>query len=88
MCVFFFTEITVDVIAAQAFIFFSAGYGSSSSVMTFCLYELAMNPSIQGLARSEIDSVTSKHDGLTYEALQDMKYLDKVINGKIYMHFR
>ena len=73
----------MDVIAAQAFVFFLAGFETSSTTMTFCLYELACNPDIQTRLREEIDAVLSKYDGkITYEAINEIDYLDKVINGE------
>ncbi|KAJ9577527.1 hypothetical protein L9F63_005900 [Diploptera punctata] len=74
-------EVTMDVIAAQAFVFFAAGFETSSTTMTFCLYELACNPDIQARVRKEIDSMLKKHDGqVTYEGVLEMEYLDKVVN--------
>ncbi|XP_069702396.1 probable cytochrome P450 6a14 [Periplaneta americana] len=74
-------EVTMDVIAAQAFVFFVAGYETSSTTMTFCLYELALNPDIQNRVREEIDAVLGKHGGnITYESILEMEYLDKVVS--------
>ncbi|XP_021934430.1 cytochrome P450 6k1-like [Zootermopsis nevadensis] len=74
-------EVTMDVIAAQAFLFFLAGFETSSTTMTFCLYELALNPDIQERLRAEIDTVLGKHGGnITYESIFEMEYLDKVVN--------
>lgn len=73
---------TVEEFAAQVFIFFLAGYETSSTAMTFALYELAKHPDIQSRVRDEIDAVLKRHDGkLTYDAVQDMKYLKCVIDG-------
>jgi cytochrome P450 family 6 len=74
----------MNCVAAQAFVFFIAGFETASSTMTFCLYELAINPDIQEVLRNEIDSVLEKHDGnVSYEAIQEMTYLDKVVAGKL-----
>jgi cytochrome P450 family 6 len=73
----------MDVIAAQAFVFFIAGFETSSATMTFCLYEMAMQPDIQKRVRAEINTVLEKHDGnITYESISEMEYLDKVVSGK------
>jgi len=70
-------------LAAQAFVFFLAGFETSSTTMTFCLYELSLHQDIQDRVRQEIDVVLQKHDGkLTYEGIQEMVYLDKVVSGK------
>ncbi|PNF15724.1 Cytochrome P450 6k1 [Cryptotermes secundus] len=74
-------EVTMDVIAAQAFVFFVAGFETSSTTMAFCLYELALNPGIQERLQAEIDSVSEQHGGnITYDSILDMQYLDKVVN--------
>ena len=76
-------EVTMDVIAAQAFVFFVAGFETTSTTMTFCLYELARNPDIQERVRNEIDTVLERHGGnITYEAISEMEYLDKVVSGE------
>jgi cytochrome P450 len=79
----FFAEVTMDIIAAQAFVFFVAGYETSSTTMTFCLYELAVNPDIQDRVRAETDKVLEEHGGnITYESISEMEYLDKVVSGE------
>jgi cytochrome P450 len=71
-------------LAAQAFVFFLGGYETSSTTMTFCLYELSLHQDIQDRLREEIDDVLQKYDGkLTYEGIQEMEYLDKVVSGKV-----
>ncbi|KAF5275809.1 hypothetical protein FQA39_LY06669 [Lamprigera yunnana] len=69
-----------DRIVAQAIIFFGAGHETTSSAIAFTLHELSVNPDIQHKLRDEINREIEKHDGITYEAVQDMKYLQMVIS--------
>lgn len=74
--------ITMDELAAQAFVFFLAGFETSSTAMTFALYELALHPDIQNKLREEIHAVLSRHDGkLTYEGITEMNYKQQVLDG-------
>lgn len=73
---------TTENAAAQAFIFLTAGFETSASTLTFALYELAINPDLQNDLQRELDSVLQKHnEELTYDALQNMDLLDRVISG-------
>lgn len=75
--------LTMNEIAAQAFVFFVAGFETSSLTMVFALYELAKNPAVQTKARKAIADSLHKHSGqLDYEAMLDMPYIDQVINGQ------
>ncbi|KAL3280179.1 hypothetical protein HHI36_017679 [Cryptolaemus montrouzieri] len=75
------STITMDELAAQAFIFFIAGFETSSSAMSFCLYELATNKDIQDKVREEILQTLKAHGNkLNYDAVGEMKYLDKVLS--------
>ena len=72
---------TTEELAAEAFLVFVGGFETSSTLMTFTLYELAMNPDIQERLREEITSGIEENDGkLTYDMLFGFKYLDMVIN--------
>lgn len=75
---------TLNEIAAQSFIFFAAGFETSSTTLSFCLYELAKNAEIQQNVHDEIDRVLGQFDGkLTYESVSEMKYLEHCIDGKL-----
>ena len=81
--IFSFSEIDGDLFVAQALTFLLGGYETSSTTLTFALYELALHPEIQQILRAEIVQVLSKHDGkLTYDGMQDMSYLDRVVSGE------
>jgi cytochrome P450 family 6 len=77
------TELTDNLLASQAFIFFVAGFETSSSALSFCLHELALNPEVQERLRNEIDSTLEKYEGkITYDGIQSMSYIDKVLAGE------
>ncbi|XP_020296486.1 probable cytochrome P450 6a13 [Pseudomyrmex gracilis] len=52
----------------------------SSTTATYCLYELAINQDVQNKLRQEIDEVLKKHGKVTYNAVNDMTYLHKVVS--------
>jgi len=75
--------LSMNSLAAQAFIFLADGFETSSSILTFCLYELSLHQDIQDRLRDEIDVVLQENEGkITYEGIQEMEYLDKVVSGK------
>lgn len=74
------TDRMEDDFVAQAFIFVTAGFETSSSTMSHALYELALHPEMQHRLRAEITNVLAKHDQcVTYEGIQEMPYLDMVV---------
>jgi cytochrome P450 family 6 len=80
-----FSELTDDDVTAQAMVFFLAGFETSSSALTFALFEMSRRPELQQRARQEIEKVLQQHEGqLTYQALLDMKYLDWILQGEDY----
>ncbi|KAM8712362.1 hypothetical protein ACLKA7_012819 [Drosophila subpalustris] len=81
------TGLDIGELAAQVFVFYLAGFETSSSTMSFCLYELAQHTDIQDKLRKDIMSVIEKHDGkLTYECIKDMRYLDQVISETLRLY--
>ncbi|XP_058065110.1 cytochrome P450 6a2-like, partial [Anopheles bellator] len=72
---------TLNELAAQVFIFFLAGFETSSTTMNFCLYELATNPDIQDRLREEINrAIEDSDNNVTYDVVMNMQYLDQTIN--------
>ena len=77
-----FTELTDTLLTAQAFVFFIAGFETSSSTMSHALYELAQHQDVQDKLRQEIRNTYKQNGGtLTYTDIKEMKYLDKVFKG-------
>lgn len=81
--------LTLDEIAAQTFVFFVAGFETSSTAMTYALYEMSINPEIQDRARKEVQAVLSQNNGkLTYDGIQEMKYLSQIVDGRCIFQMR
>lgn len=77
-------EFTDEDIAAQALTFFTDGYETSSTALAVLIHDLACNPGVQQRLREEVDSVKGQHNGqLDLDIVQDMEYLDMVIQGNI-----
>lgn len=68
---------------AQATQFFVAGFETSSSTITFALYELAKNQQVQNKLREDIKNVYAKYGKFTYECLKEMNYLEMVVQGEL-----
>ncbi|XP_065356912.1 cytochrome P450 6d1 [Calliphora vicina] len=74
-------SMSIELIAAQLFLFYIAGSETTAATTSFTIYEFAMYPEILRKAQNEVDECLKKHglmpeDKLTYEVIQDMKYLD------------
>lgn len=69
-------ELDEQLMAAQVFVFFAAGFETSSSATSYTLHQLAYNPDKQKKAQEEVDRVLAKYDNkLSYEAIKEMTYL-------------
>ena len=83
------TNLSLNEVAAQAFIFLVAGSDTSSVTMTFALYELALNPDIQQKVREEVNRVLNQHNQeLSYECMSELKYLDQVLQGIVFIKMK
>ncbi|XP_061717709.1 cytochrome P450 6B5-like [Cydia pomonella] len=80
-------EITEDLIVAQAFVIYAGGYETSATTMSYMLYHLALNPEIQERLAAEIKEVLDRYGGeITYEALKDLTYCDRVFHETLRLH--
>lgn len=74
------SKLSVEICAAQAFLFYLAGYESSASTTSFCIYELCKNPVWMERAREEVDALMLKRGGqIQYEDMTELKVLDMCI---------
>nr|AZJ25101.1 CYP6AB133 [Cydia pomonella] len=71
-------ELELDnlLMAAQVFVFFAAGFETSSSATSYTLHQLALHPDQQAKCQQEIDGVLTRYGGkFCYDAVNEMKYL-------------
>uniref|UniRef100_A0A336LMW6 CSON013237 protein n=1 Tax=Culicoides sonorensis TaxID=179676 RepID=A0A336LMW6_CULSO len=75
-------------ITAQCFLFFVAGFDTTSTTLTFATYEMAVAPDIQDKLYDEVKSVKAALGGnpVTYEAIHKMQYLDAFISEVLRHH--
>lgn len=76
-----------DILLAQAAAFLSAGHETSSTTVSYLLYEVSKKPEIQKRMRVELKEKLQKNKGqVTYESIaHEFKYLDMVVNGMKYL---
>nr|QEG78945.1 CYP6BH5 [Phaedon cochleariae] len=74
-------QITVEDIIGQSFIFFAAGFETSSTTITMTLFELAQNQEAQDRVREEVINCLEKdNNDPTYETIMEMKYLGLAVD--------
>lgn len=66
---------------SQAITFFIAGFETTSNALAFALYELCLRTDCQDKLRNEINENIHIDDDITFEQVQNMKYLDMVLSG-------
>lgn len=72
--------LTIEECAAQTFLFYIAGFDTSASTLTYCLYELIRNKELKEKVQREIDETLERHNNeITYDAINEMKYLELCI---------
>ncbi|XP_070497145.1 cytochrome P450 6d3-like [Chironomus tepperi] len=74
-------EMSYDAIAANVFIFYVAGSETSSSTISYMIYELARNDELMARAKADIEETLKRHDGqITYESIKVMSFIDRCVN--------
>lgn len=78
-----------ELMTAQCFLFFVAGFDTSSLVLSMTLLELAVNREIQEKLQQEIDDKVSEYGGkISYEMIKNMTYLHMVVQGTYILVYR
>ncbi|CAG2182569.1 unnamed protein product, partial [Oppiella nova] len=81
------SKLTQDQIFAQALTYFLAGTKTTSTVLAFCTYVLAVNPDCQQRLYDEIQAITGNQNGdIGYETLDSMPYLDACVSETLRLY--
>jgi len=67
------------ILVSNAFLLFVAALDTTSSTLTFVVHFFLQQPEVQERAREEIMEVIGGSKKVTFEQIQDLKYMDKVI---------
>ncbi|XP_037278417.1 cytochrome P450 3A16 isoform X1 [Rhipicephalus microplus] len=81
-----FKKLNADQAMAQCLLFFIAGQETTSRVISYTLYLLAVHPNVQTKLRKEVDECFAAHGGHpSLEAVTKLKYLHCVISESLRM---
>lgn len=69
--------------AAQLFIFFAGGFETSATTLSWALHQLAYHQDVQRKAQEEIDKTLQKYNGICYDAVTELSYLNMIIKEAI-----
>lgn len=76
-------DLSVEDITANAMVFFFAGFSTTTSLLCFMTYELAVNHDVQKILLEEIDTFRKKKKKISYQDLSEFPYMHMVFSGKL-----
>ncbi|CAG9785254.1 unnamed protein product [Diatraea saccharalis] len=80
-------RITDDLIAAQAMIFFAAGFESTANTLSYLLYEIAKHQDIQEKLLKEINQTLDNNKGqLSFDTLKQLSYMNQVYHETLRLY--
>ena len=68
-----------EILVSNAFLLFVAALDTTSSTLTYVIHFLLKYPELHEKVRDELNEVVGSSDKITFEHIQDMKYLEKFI---------
>ncbi|KAL4710697.1 hypothetical protein ACJJTC_004342 [Scirpophaga incertulas] len=77
---------TDELITSNSFIFMLAGLETSSTTLSFCLYELAKANDLQDRIRREIILCIEHNGGFNYEAVNSMRFTTQAVLETLRLH--
>nr|QLI62173.1 cytochrome P450 24 [Streltzoviella insularis] len=79
-------SMTDELIISNSFIFMLAGLETSSTTLSFCLYELAKDKELQDNIRKEVMECIERYGGLNYEAVSAMHLVTRAVLETLRLH--
>ncbi|XP_065651555.1 cytochrome P450 4d1-like isoform X1 [Hydra vulgaris] len=80
------SKLANDLIRDNLLLFLIAGYETTSTTMTWCLYMLATNIEVQEKLREEIQKNKLDVNNISFEEVTSLKYLDCVVKETLRLH--
>lgn len=74
------SKLTDGEVLSQSFTFILAGYETTSNALAYTTYCLALNPEVQEKLIEEIDGAVGDDENAAYDTVQNLEYLDMVLN--------
>lgn len=74
--------LTEEVMNAQSVVFFFAGFSTTSNLITFALYALALHPEVQDRLRQEVAKIVKEDGSFDYDDVGQLVYMDMVVCGE------
>ncbi|CAH2229448.1 cytochrome P450 6B4-like [Pararge aegeria] len=79
-------DVDDSLLVAQCLLFFAAGFETTSSTMSFLLYELAKHKPVQEKVIGEVDDYFSKHKTIEYECINTMPYTEACVDEALRLY--
>ncbi|CAG9559304.1 unnamed protein product [Danaus chrysippus] len=74
-------EVNNELLIPQCVLFFAAGFETTSTTLSFLMYELSKHSDVQDRLIEEVDNYHKKYNGvIEYECIGEMPYLDACID--------
>lgn len=81
-------SLTLEQCTAQVALFYLAGFDTTASAISYCLFELSRQPQLMKRVQCEIDEIMKKHNNnITFENINEMPLLDACVRGKYSLEF-
>ncbi|CAH2093559.1 unnamed protein product [Euphydryas editha] len=80
-------DVDDNLLIAQCIMFFGAGFETTSTTLTFLLYELSKNQKAQRRVIEEVDDYYKRHDGkIEYDCLKELPFSQACVNETLRLY--